>query len=345
MGIVRTSEKGGFYVDIFRSKMAKEKNDHHDYLYHNIGKGLELFDPAGKQLPLASTTIDGPGYKYFTNPMCVATNGDFYGIFDSGISDIKMKTWMLGQEGRTIFSLSAPNDFRYYIHNLQELPVPTLLVRQSGEAWDRPFIAVYEPYGAGAESMVKRVRRMENAPTSSNFVGLVVEQNDGSGRQDFILNCTHEDEEQRYEGIRFEGIYGVVTTKGAGMFKGMYLGSGRSLNYKAYSLKAAGALSASLGAASQSPAVGASLLRTRDSEDLGADGETGLSYSSDREVTVTFPVTCPAKIIRHAAVRLETADGEICSPLSLLNTVSETGNRHMVSALLPPAKNGRIVIR
>jgi len=345
MGIVRTSEKGGFYVDIFRSKMAKEKNDHHDYLYHNIGKGLELFDPAGKQLPLASTTIDGPGYKYFTNPMCVATNGDFYGIFDSGISDIKMKTWMLGQEGRTIFSLSAPNDFRYYIHNLQELPVPTLLVRQSGEAWDRPFIAVYEPYGAGAESMVKRARRMENAPTSSNFVGLVVEQNDGSGRQDFILNCTRDDEEQRYEGIRFEGIYGVVTTTGAGMFKGMYLGSGRSLNYKAYSLKAAGALSASLGAASQSPAIGASLMKTRDSEDLGADGETGLSYSSDKEVTVTFPVTCPDKSIRHAAVRLETADGEICSPLSLLNTVSETGNRHMVSALLPPAKNGRIVIR
>jgi len=345
MGIVRTSPKAGFYVDIFRSKMAKEKNDHHDYLYHDIGKGLELFAADGKKLDLKDAQIDGPGYKYFSYPKSIETNADFYGIFDSGIGDIRMKTWMLGQEGRTVFTLSAPNDFRYYIHNLQDSPVPTLLVRQSGEAWDRPFIAVYEPYGAGLESMVKRVRRMENAPLSGNFVGFVVEQNDGSGRQDFILNCTHEDEEQRYEGIRFEGIYGVVTTTGAGIFKGMYLGAGRSLIYKAYSLKAAGALSASLVKVLESPVIGASLMRTGDSEELGSHGETDLIYSSDREATVTFPVTCPAEKIRQAVVRIETADGEVSSQLSLVNTVSESGNRHLVTALLPPAKNARIVIR
>ena len=345
MGIVRTSPKGGFYVDIFRSKMTKDKNDHHDYLYHNIGKGLELFDSTGKQLPLASTTIDGPGYKYFTNPMCVATNGDFYGVFDSGISDIKMKTWMLGQEDRTVYSLLGPNDFRYYIHNLQALPVPTLLVRQKGEAWTRPFVAIYEPYGAGLESSVKRVRRMEKVPLSGDFVGLVVEQNDSKSRRDYILNCTDASQAQSFWDIRFEGGYGVVTTEGSGLLKGLYLGSGKSLSYKAYSLKAAGALSASLGAGSQSPAIGASLMRTRDSEELGSGGETGLSYCSDKEVTVTFPITCPAERIRHAAVCVQTADGVISSQLSLLNPLSEAGNRHIVSALLPPSKNGFIVIR
>jgi len=345
MGIVRTSPKGGFYVDIFRSKMAKDKNDHHDYLYHNIGKGLELFDSTGKPLPLASTTIDGPGYKYFTNSVCVATNGDFYGVFDSGISDIKMKTWMLGQEDRTVYSLQGPNDFRYYIHNLQALPVPTLLVRQKGEAWMRPFVAIYEPYGAGLESSVKQVHRMEKVPLSGDFVGLVVEQNDTRGRRDYILNSTDASQTQSFEDIRFEGGYGVVTTEGSGLLKGLYLGSGKSLAFRNYSLKAVGGLSASATHLPETPAIGASLMRTGDSEQLGPHGETYLSYSSDRAVTVTFPVTCPAERILHASVRVETDSGEVFSPLSLVNTVSELGNRHIVSALLPAAKNSRILIR
>jgi hypothetical protein len=344
MGIVRTSPKGGFYVDIFRSKMMKDKNDHHDYLYHNIGKGLELFDAAGKPLPLTSTTIDGPGYKYFTNPRCVATNGDFYGVFDSGISDIKMKTWMLGQEDRTVYSLLGPNDFRYYIHNLQALPVPTLLVRQKGEAWTRPFVAIYEPYGAGLESSVKRVRRMEKVPLSGDFVGLVVEQNDTKGRRDYILNSTDASQTQSFEEIRFEGGYGVVTTEGSGLLKGLYLGSGKNLSIRNYSLKAVGALSASLAKSATIPLIGASLTRVSGSEKLQADGQTGLVYASDKEVSASFPVSLSGVDPKSLNVWIETPEGRYQAPMTIINRKGEAPGEVLVTVLLPPSKEAAILL-
>jgi hypothetical protein len=60
---------------------------------------------------------------------------------------------------------------------------------------------------------------------------------------------------------------------------------------------------------------------------------------------VTFPISCPAAAIRHAHVVLKTGNREISCELSIINTVSEVENRHVVSALLPPAKDASILIR
>ena len=343
MGIVRTSPQGGFYVDIFRSRMTKESNDHHDYLYHNMGTGLELYDESAKPLGLSSTTSDGPGYKYFSDPKAIGTTNGFYGIFDFGVSGIRMKTWMLGQEDRTLYSLQATPNFRYYLQQFKEKSVPTLLVRQKGEAWTRPFIAIYEPYGAGLESSVKLVRRMQKAPSSGDFVGLVVEHNGTDGRKDYIMNSTDPSQTQDYEDIRFEGIYGVLTTGGSGMMKGMYLGEGRSMSYKNYSLKASGALSASLSKDPRLPMVGTSLFRTGENEALSASGETGLVYSSDRDVTLSFPVSDVGGM-RSLHVWIETPEGRSESPLTIINQKGEAPGSALVTALLPASREARILL-
>ena len=60
---------------------------------------------------------------------------------------------------------------------------------------------------------------------------------------------------------------------------------------------------------------------------------------------VTFPITCPVAAIQHAHVVLKAGNREIPCELSIVNTVSEVENRHIVSALLPPAKDASILIR
>ena len=41
-GIVKTSERGGYYIDIFRSRRQDGKDKFHDYFYHNLGQTMTL---------------------------------------------------------------------------------------------------------------------------------------------------------------------------------------------------------------------------------------------------------------------------------------------------------------
>jgi hypothetical protein len=54
----------------------------------------------------------------------------------------------LGEEDRSVFSVMAPANrgARHYVdEKYWDRLQPTMVVRQDGEAWDRPFVAVYEP--------------------------------------------------------------------------------------------------------------------------------------------------------------------------------------------------------
>src|SRR5690606_11185101 len=90
-------------------------------------------------------------YDYMWNKRSVLSADDFKGRFDLEVNDrtVSMNLWMRGEEGREIFSALSPKStaFRHgpLPEELNDLPVPTLVVRQEGEAWSRPFVAVYEP--------------------------------------------------------------------------------------------------------------------------------------------------------------------------------------------------------
>jgi hypothetical protein len=188
MGIVRTSPQAGFYVDIFRSRMSNGDETKHDYLYHNMGKAMVLCNKYGKPMRMDRISLDpgsGPGYDNFEGDKGRRTTDDFCAVFNYGISDIRMNAWMLGQEDRTVYALTGPINFRYYLGELRDVRVPTLLVRQEGEACERPFVAVYEPYGDGTKPSVLKVRRLDGAPKTGDFVGLFVES--VNGRIDLVL--------------------------------------------------------------------------------------------------------------------------------------------------------------
>jgi hypothetical protein len=345
MGIVRTSPQAGFYVDIFRSKAKGEGDNQHDYLYHNMGKGLDLYDANDSPLKLTDQKLDvdsGPGYKYLATEDhgSVSWPGDFYGNFSFGVDGIVMKMWMLGQKGRTLHSLGATPNFRYYLGQFKTLTVPTLLVRQKGEAWMRPFVAIYEPFGNGIESSIKRVRRMKDAPECGDFVGIAVEHNDEMKRRtDFILNATDAGRQQGFEGVTFQGIYGIVTIDPAG-FKGMYLGAGHSIAYGHHALRAAGALTSSLTSGIPAPTVVSASLIYEGRPLGGRNSATGYVYSSDGDVLVRFPYdnfsrSTPGQL----SVSIETDQGTYPATLVLAESVD---GATVLTAHLPAATNARI---
>ena len=241
MAIVRTGPDSGFYVDIFRSRMKNGKDSHHDYIYHNIGRDCQLLGT--DQHPLISQDLaldpgSGPGYEYFSVKSSLENSQDFYGIFDVGLLELKMTLAMLGNEGRTIYSLSSTSQCR----DLGNLPqpkadgMPVILVRQKGEAWKCPFIAIYEASGHGTASKLTRVRRLNGCAQIGDFVGIAVESQ--LARVDYILNATQFKLHHEAEGISFSGCFGLITVVECEP-QTLYLGSGINLAYLGFGLESA----------------------------------------------------------------------------------------------------------
>lgn len=44
--IVQTSDKGGYYIDVFRSRKKEGGDKIHDYFYHNLGQEMKVMDAA-----------------------------------------------------------------------------------------------------------------------------------------------------------------------------------------------------------------------------------------------------------------------------------------------------------
>ena len=54
--IVKTSAKGGYYIDVFRSMKMEGGDKMHDYFYHNLGQEMKVMDAAtGKPLDMKPT--------------------------------------------------------------------------------------------------------------------------------------------------------------------------------------------------------------------------------------------------------------------------------------------------
>lgn len=171
--VVKTSKSGGFYVDIFRSHLPKGQElmepEFHDYFYHNLGQQMRLTDTEGQDFNLQPTeelAFAGghiSAYSYLYNKKTVTTDKDAKATFDvlltgKGIDDVKahngsritMTMWMEGAPLRDLFTALSPVNLEYermkgQPYDIGHQPVLTFVARQHGEAWNRPFVAVFEP--------------------------------------------------------------------------------------------------------------------------------------------------------------------------------------------------------
>jgi len=255
VSIVRTSPTTGYYVDIFRSRRRDGEDRKHEYLFHSLGQSVDVLNADGRALmlhpteELSSAEGDLVGYDYFTDKRVVAHDGDFAAVFRLGLDtqdDVAMRMWMSGGPDRRIFTVFAPHarttSQGSAPKELQGRQLPTVLVRQTGEAWSRPFVAVFEPFGEPEGASVRHIRALEG-PQTDDLVALAVEssgKNGLRGRVEYILNATDGDTTHTVEGIDFKGTYGVACVNDEG-FQYLYLGRGERLYREGFGLDGMGA--------------------------------------------------------------------------------------------------------
>lgn len=247
MSIVRTGETSGYYIDIFRSKQKNGKDEYHDYFYHNLGQELILTDINNKELKvnpsskLTSKAGNIKAYDYITHETSAKTDTDFKALFNlsiAGEEKVSMNMWMGGNTNRDIFKVKSPRSEAMRDAMVpEEIAMalqPTILVRQTGEAWNRPFVAVYEPSTTSEPGKVKHIETFDDASNKS-FVGLKIESL--SDRKDYVFSSdtfgTY-----TFQNIEFEGTFGIVTTEKDETT--LFLGAGKSLKTNGYSIEVLG---------------------------------------------------------------------------------------------------------
>ncbi|MEY4385585.1 MAG: hypothetical protein RLY20_868, partial [Verrucomicrobiota bacterium] len=259
LSIIRTSSTNGFYVDFFRSKSTVSNrvattlngnvtNQFHDYIYHNIGSTNISLKTNGVTLPLINQpsrfqndigdVYDQPGWRYFTNtvvsyPHDQAVRAQFNAT-PSGTT-LYMDMILPAVTSREYARVSSPPIVDY-----SSADSPAVVVRQIGDAWDKPFAAVYEPHFSAGGSTVTDVTALWR---SNIVVGLKIESSlAGKPRVHYIIanpnaNETYSDASL---GLVFKGRFGIVDDKGSNSVS-LYLGQGSLLAYRGNSVSVVGA--------------------------------------------------------------------------------------------------------
>jgi hypothetical protein len=288
--IIRTGETGAYVVDIFRSARKDKKDVKHEYLYHSIGQNMDIMDVSGKKMILSATKElssdvgDMSGYNYFTNKKAISSDNDFMAGFNIRLEkqdDVFVNLWMKGYPGRTIFAVEAPPSNAFgkgsVPDDLLGKPLPTLIVKQKGEAWSRPFVAVYHPYTSSEGSSVKAV---EYFGGTGDFVGLTVRSD---GRTDYIFNSASQKSAVSHRDMKFEGNYAVVSEKN-GAVDYLFLGDGRELKKDKWHIVA------------KNEAIQVSLTCSSNGWEVTTSGEIQLTVPANQQPTVS-DITQPDQII------------------------------------------------
>jgi hypothetical protein len=254
MSIIRTGDSTGYYVDIFRSRRKDGKDKSHDYIYHNLGQQVTLSDNDNKPLEILPTekltfaNTELVGYDYFYDKKSIKTAHDFKARFSLGIPGreaIFMNMWMKGYAGREVFSVKAPPSKAWRKNemipdSIANMPLTTVVVRQNGEAWSKPFTAIYEPSGAANNgTAIKSIGSFGSEPS---FTGLIV--NNKSGQSDYIF-AHAETHQAGFEDMQFKGLYGVISVSG-GKLVSLFLGKGVNITKNGYGLTSSQPASAAL---------------------------------------------------------------------------------------------------
>ncbi|MFR9649170.1 MAG: heparinase II/III family protein [Rikenellaceae bacterium] len=246
-GIVRTSETSGYYIDIFRSAKREGGDKKHEYSYHNLGEKVTLFDMEDNALDLTAsddftpTAESNQGYEYFNDKMEIEYEGDFKAIFELNFEDeedIRMGAWVKGDEERKIFSLMTPAPSKgshgMLPKKMDKMEIPTMIIRQSGEAWSRPFVALYEPYMAEGGSTIEAVEFLDVEQGDA----VAIEVTSKCGAEQLIINNTDAEAVVTVGEVAFAGSYGVVSTKADGSLAYLFLGNGSTISCGDYAITA-----------------------------------------------------------------------------------------------------------
>ncbi len=241
MSIVTTAADAGYYVDVFRSRKERGGDKMHDYFYHNLGQTLTLTAADGSDLNLQPTeelAFAGAhlyAYSYLYDKKMAATGKDVKATFRMTMKegdDISMNLWMKGEPEREVFPALAPmteglSRTPGMPYNIKEQPTLTFVARQHGEAWNRPFVAIYEPSSVKEPSSIRKVSYFDaSEQTLTDFAGICVENK--SGRIDHIFSLSDCSKTVTYQDMQVRADYALVSNEYAEN-RTLFLGNGTLL--------------------------------------------------------------------------------------------------------------------
>jgi len=246
LALVRTSPTTGYYVDVFRSK-SKLPNEYHDYLYHNIGDEL-VFDNADmdfKETPqrymgnangkwIHNKQYRNPGWHFFEE---VKTSKlypkDIKATFHTkklSQGAVFMQLHIPGFDNRLYTKVKAPSTFESPAP-YNTMPTPTLVIRNEGEAWNNPFVVIYEPYNESEEPSIQSVSKIAQDGRYKG-VKIVSETPTGFLTQYVITQSKGEVFNHNELAISFDGSFAIITLNKANDLHSIYIGDGKKLTFK-----------------------------------------------------------------------------------------------------------------
>ena len=187
---------------MFRSKKKEGGDKTHDYFYHNLGQEMKVMDATSGQpldmKPTEELAFAGGhlyAYSYIYDKKSAEMQNSVKTQFVTKILDdkvveamggqreITMTMWMKKDENRTIFQALSPVNLEYermpnQPYKVDEQPVLTFVARQKGEAWNHPFVCVYEPSSDTEPGDIASVDFF--TPSEPSAVGIIVKLKDGT---------------------------------------------------------------------------------------------------------------------------------------------------------------------
>lgn len=272
LGILRTSETSAYYLDFFRSKSLGQ-NNFHDYIYHNLGDEVILKNAStGAALSTSPTDkfnndvgdpIQSPGWRLFENPASSESLSDpINATFKINADQRFMHVFMPGGVEREYAKAFGPPT-REAENGYVNKKTPIIAIRQKGEAWETPFIGVFEPslHAKGSVVSVEQFRsegRTQGALVTSKVGEKTVRDYVLLGEKENSLITIPELE------IRFKGRYGVVRVE---VVQGnaeitLYVGDGELISFGNFELNT--------GAARKGIALFKEILLSMDVQENGA---------------------------------------------------------------------------
>ncbi|RXP59382.1 hypothetical protein EC396_05640 [Lutibacter sp. HS1-25] len=246
LSTIRTSDKTAYYFDMFRSKSLDE-NKFHDYIYHNIGDETIIKNEKGQVLSLTETDryqndigdpVQSPGWRYFENTQVTEpTNSAVKVTFKIAYDDKYMHMLVpKGVERAYTKALTPPT--REAENGYVTKKTQLLAIRQNGEAWDKPFVAVFEP-STKSESSVQGIEPLMDG---AKIVGAkVVSKVEALTITDYIISQDKSDAVYVNKAFKlnFEGRFAIVRVEESKGKKttSLYIGEGKKINFEDHSLE------------------------------------------------------------------------------------------------------------
>lgn len=239
--IIRTSPTTGYYVDIFRST-SNVTNDFHDYLFHGLGDVMQIHS-GGAPLALSETPNryqndvgddrKQPGWRWFSDAKTSALTSDAVTTrFDLQTTNDYLHVSVPGGIDKEYSSALAPPS-KEVSNGYDNKDTQMFIMRKYGEAWDEPFVVIYEPSGSSKST----ISSTEYIYDRGKFVGVkVVSMVSGQEIIDYIISNEYDNLSVSLADldINFTGRFAIVRTevKTAKTDVSLYIGKGQQLTFK-----------------------------------------------------------------------------------------------------------------